>query len=59
MRIDSENETDRLAELKAVRQVTLGGMAVNVALSALKAASGWLAGRRRCWRTRCIPRPTS
>ena len=44
MRKDSENEADRLAELKAVRQVTLGGMAVNVALSALKAASGWLAG---------------
>ena len=31
-------------ELKAVRRVTLGGMAVNVALSALKAAVGWLAG---------------
>ncbi len=44
MRKDSENEADRLAELTAVRRVTLGGMAVNVALSALKAASGWLAG---------------
>ena len=30
-------------ELKAVRRVTLGGMAVNVALSALKAAVGYLA----------------
>ena len=39
-----ENEADRLAELKAVRRVTLGGMAVNVALSVMKAVSGWLAG---------------
>ncbi len=31
-------------ELGAVRRVTLGGMAVNVALSALKAATGYLAG---------------
>ena len=31
-------------ELTAVRRVTLGGLAVNVALSALKAAVGWLAG---------------
>ena len=31
-------------EIRAVRRVTLVGMAVNVALSALKAVSGWLAG---------------
>ena len=31
-------------EVRCVRRVTLGGMMVNVALSALKAASGWLAG---------------
>ena len=31
-------------ELRAVRRVTLGGMAVNVALSAFKAVVGWLAG---------------
>jgi len=31
-------------EMIAVRRVTLCGMAVNVALSALKAAAGWLAG---------------
>ena len=31
-------------ELRSVRRVTLGGLAVNVALSALKAAVGWLAG---------------
>ena len=31
-------------ELRAVRRVTLGGMAVNMALSAFKAVVGWLAG---------------
>ena len=31
-------------EVRCVRRVTLGGMMGNVALSALKAASGWLAG---------------
>ena len=35
---------DAADELRSVRRVTLGGMAVNVALSALKAAVGWLAG---------------
>ena len=44
MRKKEDNEAEQLAELQAVRQVTLGGMAVNVALSALKAVSGWLAG---------------
>ena len=42
--MNPETETEPLSELHAVRQVTLGGMVVNVALSALKAASGWLAG---------------
>ena len=31
-------------EIRAVRRITLVGMAVNVALAALKAVSGWLAG---------------
>jgi len=31
-------------EISAVRRVTIGGMVVNVALSALKAAAGWMAG---------------
>ena len=31
-------------EVRCVRRVTLGGMMANVALSALKAVSGWLAG---------------
>lgn len=31
-------------EISAVRRVTLGGMVVNVVLSALKAAAGWMAG---------------
>ena len=39
-----ENAADAAGELCAVRRVTLGGMAVNLALSALKAAVGWLAG---------------
>ena len=41
---ERESEKEGAAELRAVRRVTLGGMAVNVALSAFKAASGWLAG---------------
>ena len=44
MRKMDEKEAEPLAELRAVRRVTLGGMAVNVALSALKAVSGGLAG---------------
>jgi len=44
MRKMDENEAEQQAELRAVRRVTLGGLAVNVALSALKALSGWLAG---------------
>ena len=44
MRMEDENVAERAVELKAVRRVTLGGMAVNVALAALKAVSGWLAG---------------
>ena len=31
-------------EISAVRRVTIGGMVVNVALSVLKAAAGWMAG---------------
>ena len=44
MRKENESDSDRSGELNAVRRVTLGGMSVNVALSALKAVSGWLAG---------------
>ena len=40
----AENAAAVAGELRAVRRVTLGGMAVNLALSALKAAIGWLAG---------------
>ncbi len=44
MRMEDENVAAMADELRAVSRVTLGGMAVNVALAALKAVSGWLAG---------------
>ena len=42
--MEIEKKSEVADEMMAVRRVTLGGMAVNVALSALKAAVGWLAG---------------
>ena len=44
MENDRDSRDGAADELRSVRRVTLGGMAVNVALSALKAAVGWLAG---------------
>ena len=44
MKNDDEKMTEMADELRAVRRVTLVGMSVNVALSALKAVVGWFAG---------------
>ena len=42
--VSDEHRREMEDELRSVRRVTLGGMVVNVALSAFKAAAGWLAG---------------
>lgn len=44
MQKECEDTSEQADELRSVRIVTLGGMAVNVLLSALKAVGGYLAG---------------